>query len=190
MSHDFKQNQQQKQNKNKFEAVYLFTTLTAFPPSVLQTAVSGDIFGVASSGLSGVTRKCERSWPNTMTTTTTPARAGQLRRSWWVYLVLTNRFSQASSGWMGNDCELTSSGLSAHVLWGLSLGFGWTTQTQSETCPVSQCCVGCIVQMIVLLKGEPSPKSHAASLYSRAAFLLCIWFFWFIDGVLLRSLSF
>ena len=49
--------------------------------------------------------------------------------------ILPIRSSQDSSDWLGNVCDLPSSGLSTDVLWGLSLGFSWTTQRQSEICP-------------------------------------------------------
>ena len=45
------------------------------------------------------------------------------------------RSSQVPSDWMARVCELSFSGLSTDGLWGLSLGFGWASQGQSETCP-------------------------------------------------------
>ena len=54
---------------------------------------------------------------------------------WAVYPIVPGRSSQAPSDWMEGVCELLSSGLCTDVLWGLSLGFGWATQGQSETCP-------------------------------------------------------
>lgn len=93
---------------------FLITTLTVFPPSVLQMAVCGEIFGAASSGLLGLRRKCERSWPVTMTTTATLAKGEQSRRYWWVqiiwvwgvYLILPNSSSEAPSDWMRSECYI------------------------------------------------------------------------------------
>lgn len=50
-------------------------------------AVCGVPIEAASSASSGATRKWGRSWPVTMTTTTTPAGPGPWRRSWLVKMI-------------------------------------------------------------------------------------------------------
>ena len=53
------------------------------------------------------------------------------------------------------------SGLSRDVRSGSSLGSGWATQGHSE--PLLCCCLDCVLRVVVLLEGEPSPQSEVLS---------------------------
>lgn len=53
-------------------------------------------------------------------------------------------------------CELPSFPLSTDVLQGLNLGFGWVTQGHSKFVPeATLICLGRMLWIIVMLKGEP-----------------------------------
>ena len=65
----------------------------------------------------------------------------------------------ALSDWMGNVCELPSLGIFTDVLWGLNLSFGWAIPEQSTDIWIPkplQHCLGCVLRVIVVLRGEPS----------------------------------
>ena len=85
---------------------------------------------------------------------------------WGDSLILLYRSSQALSGWMGSIVTQLISGLSRDVRSGSSPGSGWATQGHSETCPEYNtllCCIGCVLRVVVLLEGEPSPQSEDLS---------------------------
>ena len=82
---------------------------------------------------------------------------------WAVYLILPGRSSQTQVDLIGSVCELQFSGLPTDVLLGFNMGFGWATQGQSETFPT---CFGCMLWVIVMLKGESSSQSQVTSVWS------------------------
>jgi hypothetical protein len=80
---------------------------------------------------------------------------------WRVSPIPLCRYSQALSGWMGSvDAQLFTC-LSRDVRSGSKLGSGWATQGHSETCPeATPCCLGCVLRIVFLLEGEPSPQTE------------------------------
>lgn len=74
---------------------------------------------------------------------------------WAVYPILLGISCRAPSG------RMPSSGLSTDVLWALNLGFGWDTQGHSEIFPKPlHRCLGCLLRVVVVLKGERLPQFH------------------------------
>ena len=64
---------------------------------------------------------------------------------------------------MGSVAVQLFSGLSRDVLSCLSPSSGWATQGHSETCPEATYFLGCVLRVVVLLEGEPSPQSEDLS---------------------------
>ena len=65
---------------------------------------------------------------------------------------------QAQSGWMGSVATQLFSGLSRDVWSGSSPGSGWATVPK----PLLRC-LGCVLRVVVLLEGKPSPHSEVLS---------------------------
>ena len=77
--------------------------------------------------------------------------------------ILLCRSSQTLLGWMGSAAAQLFSGLSREVGSGSNPGSGWAPQGHSETCPEVTHCLGCVLRVVVLLEGEPSPQSEVLS---------------------------
>ena len=89
---------------------------------------------------------------------------------WVLSPIIHCRSSQTLSGWMGIVAAQIFSGFSRDVRLGSSPGFGWATQGHSETSvqkPLLHC-LGCVLRVVVLLEGEPSPQSEVLSPLEQA----------------------
>ena len=93
---------------------------------------------------------------------------------WGVSPILLCRSSQALSGWMGSVAAQLFSGLSRDQL-GSSLGSGWPLKDIQKLVlkPLLRC-PGCVLRVVVLLEGEPSPQSeHSGAGFIKGLSVLC-----------------
>ena len=83
---------------------------------------------------------------------------------WGVSPILLYRSSQTLSDWMGNIAAQLFSGHSRDVRSGSSLGSGWDPQDIQRLVlmPLLHC-LSCVLRVVVLLEGEPSPQSEVLS---------------------------
>ena len=83
---------------------------------------------------------------------------------WGVSPILLCRSSQALSGWMGSFAAQLFSGLSRDVSSGSSPGLAGPLKDIQRLVPKPLlCCIGCVLRVVVLLEGKPSPHSEVLS---------------------------
>ena len=91
---------------------------------------------------------------------------------WGVPPILLCRSSQALSSWMGSVVAQLLSGISRDVRLCSSLALAGPLKDIQRLVPKPLlCCLGCVLRVIVLLEGEPSPQSEVLSALGQIPFI-------------------
>ena len=84
---------------------------------------------------------------------------------WGISRIPLCRSFQALSGWMGSITAQLISGLSRDVRLGSSPGLRLGHSRKLVSKPLLRC-LGCVLRVIVVMEGEPSPQSEVLSRFS------------------------